>query len=925
MALNKPQPALGDYLLEFSREVLRTYDRPERARVETSVTLRRRFRGIGKADLLGGFMSDGSGQWLGDGTEAQIMMNMHSLGIVKQIIRANTNAMIQARVDIDIDPVSKKKSDKQGVAAVAKGCYQFFNNHPDFWSNNLEIGINQQSQTDYGYYLRVYNDPDAESPINLVVDEYSDEPIEEPGKYACPECGASGALFSAQMGNADDETIPCFKCGETAEILVMPEHSETPQFRGKAEYPAGNICLERISFYEIRVDEQKTKNGNLRKARWLEHHFLIDEDDLQAMVPYFEIGEPMEWSYPLKWQYCLETGNDRYLKSWSNDMSFSTRKQHEARRVYLRPAMYRHYVAPEDYTMDRGDGRAAVDREGNPVLSIKKGQKLIDVKPDGFWFLVANDQLLPCAETCDLRDEWSYGYYMNDSSSFHGQPAVELNELARAADNLWTIEIQNLESGSLNNLILDRNVFSEDNFEEQLSYTKEGFRLENGDALRNHFVTNPAVPTTGAMVGLQAVRSMLGDIGGPQPATLGAAQAHVAYASQALQREQSLGLLTTSLMSKAEAKACAVMQFLKHAQRTRPKEWFQYISSMYDEEWKDSDIEAFFDSNLELDLRVRYKEGSEVPTSLLQQELKTRQFILDVGELMKASKDPAFLQEQMLELLSQYGDAAQIDFDLADTEGTTRLTGVRIQRIVEWLQANHDLDMPETMVVQLAMADKSLRPMPRERHEVAIEMLMDRARALMSEQPDPDYPLISCILELIKRHEAGGVDQAQTEDANMIESKAPELAAQAAAAQAQAAGAAAAEQAKGQAEIAKEAQKAQLTAQLKQLELAAKAEEGNKQRGFDAQQAGLNREHEEARVGGELALKSAELASHPDRQAPADKVSESIAYKDIPPAAQSALLEQVGLPSSGTKEVHAANIAEKNAQAAAKSAKRPLA
>src|SRR5439155_529314 len=154
-----------------------------------------------------------------------------------------------------------------------------------------------------------------------------------------------------------------------------------------------NVVQDVVSTFQIRIDERNTKNGKLRNARWLEHHFLMEEDDLQALVPYFDIQSATEWSYPLKWEFSLETGIDLNTTAWSNFLANSVNPVHEVRRIYMRPAQYRGYRAPADFTLDRGDGYAAMTRDGKPMLSIKAGQLLTDLFPCGFWYLVSADRL----------------------------------------------------------------------------------------------------------------------------------------------------------------------------------------------------------------------------------------------------------------------------------------------------------------------------------------------------------------------------------------------------------------------------------------------------------------------------------------------------------------------------------------------------
>jgi hypothetical protein len=98
----------------------------------------------------------------------------------------------------------------------------------------------------------------------------------------------------------------------------------------------------------------------------------------------------------------------------------------------------------------------------------------------------------------------------------------------------------------------------------------------------------------------------------------------------------------------------------------------------------------------------------------------------------------------------------------------------------------------------------------------------------------------------------------------------------------------------------------------------------------EQQQQAAEQQHQAATQAIEMQhqrdLKAAEIEAENQRsaaeQTPQQKVAESLAYKDLPPDAQAAMLKSVGLPSSGTKAVHASTIAKQTAKA--KAATKPV-
>ena len=898
VASRRSQPTPDVFLLNLARSILQKSEVAERLRTQTAVTLRRRFRGTSKSDLFGFFYAQ-NGQWLGDDPAQQPLLgDLYAINITKNIIQANQSAMAQARVENTIIAASEHDKRLEGVAAVGRGIYKLINNHPDFWSNNLENQVNQQIQTDFGIWLRCWFDRNADSPFRLKIDEYSDEPLEEPGEYAC-QCGAGGPLFSDMMGQATDDQVPCLKCGQMAEIVNMPEMGNVPMFHSSREIPAGNMRLETVSMFQVRIDERNTKSGNIRRGRFLEHHYLVDEEELQSWVPYFELGGASEWSYPIKWEHCLETGTDLYLKPWGADMSADLQPPHEVRRIYLRPEMYRHYRSPIDFTLDRGDGRAAVGQDGRSMLQLRRGGGF-DQYPNGFWYLVDSDRLLPCVEECDFRDEWSYFGFVNDAASTYYQPCTELSELQRYANNLYTIDVQQRESASMNTTIYDAEFFDGDDLEQQLAPTKPGVMLQQGDDIRHHASVFPGVPSTGAMEGIKAILEMKADIVGVQPAMLGKVQPGVAYAAQALQREQSLGRLAPSQYSKAEAKSIVVLQLCKHAQKNMPPEWFDYVSMRYGGEFKDQDVQEYLNANLDLAIVVGYKEDSVVPQTLIQRQLAYQQVLTTVAQAAKSLNDPKLFTVEMVNKYQQLmlGEGA---IDLENVDADESLADSRYRKIVARLQ-EQDRGQPVPTIVQDVLMPLDFHPLPFEGHPVHIAFLIDRITGLEAED-HPDYTLIACLIEMIARHKQAAVEDTQEQVGDQIEGQAPAIAATAAAQQAQAAGAAQAAQAKAQGD-----------AQMKVVQAQADARLQAQQNQFDAEmklkdmgEAATQREHEAEMKEAELALRAAELASkHPDNQ-PADHVSESMAYKDTVPSIQRQMEAREGyIPA--TDEEHKAQV-----------------
>jgi hypothetical protein len=142
-------------------------------------------------------------------------------------------------------------------------------------------------------------------------------------------------------------------------------------------------------------------------------------------------------------------------------------------------------------------------------------------------------------------------------------------------------------------------------------------------------------------------------------------------------------------------------------------------------------------------------------------------------------------------------------------------------------------------LIQAVMSHPQLRVLPKETHSVSINFYVARQTALMAKQM-PDMTLVDCLSEMIRRHEAGGVEDAQTQNAMGIAAEAPlRQAAEEMAPEAEA-----------QPDPAAEAEaQASLEAQKQEADAAQKAED----RDFQAADKQSQREHERSMKEAEFA------------------------------------------------------------------------
>jgi hypothetical protein len=771
----KEQLTFEQFLLHKAERIRKRSESGEIARTQTSVGMTRRFRGESASDCFGYFSRNpGSVAWLGDlNEETELLANMKFLPIVKPAVRANMAAMVTARVALKVDPATKDP-DLQGAAKVAEGIRDYLDGHKEHWSEVLESRIAEMSQLEFGYFIRSRHNRKKKGET-IVETIFSDEELQMPGEYACSSCAKSGAFegdFQKDVGSGLS-TTRCPSCGEVAEVTEEPHMWIGPMPSGQKARNSGDSETCVVSSFNIRADGQRTQGGDLTKAHWFEHHYLEERDELEAANPDFELDAPGEWSYPLKWQFALENSELTCLqrKRWDNVDTF------EVREIYLTREEYETHVEPQGsgYVLKDGVGNVMMDEEGQPVFSISPGERLIDKFPAGFRFRLTGDKILPGTPddpgiaACDFREEWTMGGYMPDSHSLWMHPATELRKMQDDANRLYTIDMKYRERNSVRTLAADGGMFDDEDFEYDIAITKQP--LDTNDDIRRHFAGVDAPNMSNAIEGLKFVLDIIPTVGGGlQQAAIGAPQPGEPYAAQLLQKQSSLGLLAPSQQSKARVKVTWFGQHLKLAQEW-PRERFAYIRSRFGEEWKDEDIDAFLNCDVERALILSYVEGSEIPATLIERELRYRDFMTQLAEWAAASGQANLITPEMI---AQGAEYSGVDYDIGNVEADKRLAKKRYDTICARLQKLRDRVAPEELLVAV-LSHPQLRVLPKENHATHIEYYADRERALMAEDL-PDVELVECLEGMILRHEKGGVEDAQNMQADQIAANAPQMA-----------------------------------------------------------------------------------------------------------------------------------------------------
>lgn len=733
--------------------ILRQSDRTERTLTNSSVTLRKRLRNRTDSDRFGIYATNG--MWV----DTFDMSQLNSLNITTSTIRVNTSVMIMANVKIDIQPRFLKDAQSQMAAEVARAILE--QKERQQWTTSLEEQVAQEQQVGAGVFIRTQYNPYLKRKHSLL--EWEDVEVEMPGSAVCTQCGQE-----TQVTGEVEEQIECEACGGLAMIEQMPQNQTSPVPAGQSQFSTGDTETTVHPFFEFRIDDENTEGGNLEKARWFEHHYPVSLDELQLEYP--ESAEEIQgaainnWSYPIRWQQILKKGWHRPSDA-DADMVID---QREVRDIYITPSMYLNVEIEQDFALK--------DKDGKERFSVKAGGTLADAMFEGEPFdepptlccRVVGTSLLDVYPS-DFKEKYFYLTFLSDPSAFWGLFLTDLTILQDMVNQVLTIQMYHIKRNAITSIVYNRSSFDPEAFEEDLIPTKED--IPPDIPIGQQFGIIPALHLSGEpMQMLGTIMELQSQVTGKTDAMMGVAQPNEPYAAQALQKQSSLGLLAPAEISKASAKVKWASTQLTEVQKHITDEDAEELLKL-NSDWNEDHIAAFEKCNLKDDLIITYVQGSEVPESLIEREVKLRQTFTDIMGLAQAA--PQLVQPEMInEVFSEIVQSAGLEIDFNDAELNLRLAEARYDKLVAYID---QAQAPEQIAQIIQLPD--FTPFMGENYDAIIDFYRDKALGELAGE-SPNFALVTALEGLISIEQQGATMQAQQVTAMQMAAQMPAVEAQ---------------------------------------------------------------------------------------------------------------------------------------------------
>lgn len=749
---------ISDFLLRIANQC----GRLDLDMTTNSVMLRKRYRDAGPDNWFGVF--DSYGTW-----SVPNARNLYPLNIIKPMVKANTAALVTANIKVNVGPRVEKDVKAQMVADVCRSIKEI--KTEEQWTPKLYEQLCSEPQIAPGVFLWVDWDDDAPNHFISSIDEWKQEEWSEGGRAVCAQCGAEQNISDTMLGDA---SVSCPLCGGEAEVLEAPQTANIDVIGNVKKFKNGNTVTKIIPSAEICIDDKRTWGGNIAPARWVLHRHLEPEKELRDKYgngSKLMGGTSTDWSYPLRWMYAMQTGNDQpyYTPSnWVDDLR-------EVRDLYVTEEMYRYWeIADFEVGKFKAKDIKSATYDGKPVygktLCFRTvGYQVLDVYP------------------CEIKDKLIYVNFLSNPSSFFGLFLTEMLPIQDVVNYMNSIQVFHTRRNARTTKILDSGMFNPEDLEKDTVLTKEP--LQPGSNIGAHFGVVPSATLSTAPQ--QLVANMLAvspSIGGVTPAMTGQPQDGETWSAVRQQKEQSLGQLLPFIKSIALGKETWTLRQLKEAQANWTEEDFLFLLKL-NSDMTEEYVEAFLQANLDTDIIIEYEPGSDSPRNLIDREVALQQFIATLGQLTQLSAVPNGIATPQLcaEILSEVKKFTQVDIDVDNFEAEIRLADARSDKLIkrsEGVDPNTPIQEMNLIASQLCSAP-DIQPFPFEDHQTEIQFYIDLIEQELSKE-QPNQMHVACWYGMINSHQNAGTQAAQEANAAQVAATAPMQQAQAQQMQAQA-------------------------------------------------------------------------------------------------------------------------------------------
>jgi DNA-directed RNA polymerase subunit RPC12/RpoP len=665
------------YFLDRTRGYVREVEESERRRTMLSALMFKRFRG----DFFGFFLPFNGPLRYTDVPSDGLM----KYPLFEPVVRANNRGWLETDIRPEIDPVDPTDPEAEGGAKIARSVVESLHDADGGWNDTSEELMAEYAQLAFAYGLYTRHEEEGGEYTRKVARMRPASASGETMEYACAACGATGD--PAELESAEDPRCPfCAARGQDSPVSI--EVAEGDPYAGEAhegwdEVDAGREVTDVVPSFLFRVDEMHVKGGEIQKGHWVNYHPVTRRYEIEAETPWIaeqmsKVAPGKDWAESTQWWHALQTScaAPAYGTAVERRAGTPSDDLFERNFWWLTPEACSDFVEPDGYDHDAENPGCECG------FRIERGQTVEEAheawKPGeefkGLFLSLVGD-VYQTIDTCrSHREEWAMGLWLMDASSAWGKGQESLLDFQHAVNEWFTMFFEHGIHNALPHTIVDGMMFDGLPLRNQpgkVSVTRKGLVREKsiGDYIHQlppgQMGADQFSIFSGYMEGMRWTS-------GIQQATVGAPDPYDRTSSgQMMKRNQSMSLLTPSQKSKGRAKSAWVRQRLRFAQKW-PDEAFVRLAGKAGGEWKMADVAAFRALDVDRDLKVSIKDGTDVPMDRAEREYKL--IALYQSGLLADPNVPVEIKQIAI-------NYAGLDLSLNDSDATVRSASSRLRKM----------------------------------------------------------------------------------------------------------------------------------------------------------------------------------------------------------------------------------------------------
>jgi hypothetical protein len=783
-------------LRERTSSLAEQYDADNRLRVADLVTMTNRMRG----DHFSFFLryKDGRSAWKRHDSTGYV-----TFPVIPRSVKSKSATTALTKIQLDFIPV-KQTPEKQAAAQIAKNIFEFL--FDQSWSRKKDLSVAELCQL--GRFCFIQNNWQTLAGAVLEIPEMEEKAVKTGmTQYICQDCGEEFYPESLELPDIADEyqeqdlsgvedqngiedtTIyPCPLCETESVTLVERAKWEKDTVYTGNTYKtfSGKMDCNIISPLLIRIDPLTTQGFDYKKAGWFNYHPLIPAYEIIRVAPHLKEkikgGNFERWSESARWFNELSRQN----VSRPANGSYAYDQLLEVNIWWFSPTACHGWIADQD---EKFEGIEFNIKAGETIADAWKRHFKAEFK--GMSVILLGEELIAVGNE-HFIEKWIGFPWEIDAQSFFPRGEETLLQLQHAATNVLNMMYSFVRKETLSKLVVDREYFNEDEIKSgqpgSIVYVKQAAKGDNFDFRRHIGYLQPGTLSGQVDKFIGLIIEIAKEASGVTNELTGNLQDTETLGARRIALQQATGLQSPTLQSKGEGMVNLAQTWLKLFQAKANDEAFSLIKGTFEEEWKEQDILAFRELDIDNELFVRVVEGTDIPKTPLEME---NRFMVAVQMGLFDDANPLPVEVRAYIVKSVLG----INYDVSNFNAMKRLAERRYQIVENEIALFSDDEaviiapdangfpsrqlQPE--LVAALQQDPQMQVRATDDHLVFLNYYTDKLNGVLGRQ-EPNEALILAIESLIGGHRAM-IAQAQAQVASLKQNlqppTAPELSANA--------------------------------------------------------------------------------------------------------------------------------------------------